>query len=266
MKTRGPTGSQSRTGEQEEEFGEFFDNVRKHALNELGLDKGAMQRLQGRKGELHRYIMDGIRRFSAITSQYALVRTILGQDFISPMDIAKARGIAYTREQLSEFWDTLPPREVLEWCHEHNYVLLAGPPRSMSLLEIRELRPGYFYSKLGGWCAGQKFALDERQTPRWIMLRKELVPGSTSKTWDEQQVLLSGVEVIPNVAEVVWIITTYKAVRDIFLLTNTYVRTSSIDSNGSRVLVGHFDTEGQIILDYRDDHRDDIIGVSSSRK
>lgn len=68
------------------------------------------------------------------------------------------------------------------------------------------------------------------------MLRKEPVQGSTSKNWNEQQALLSENEVTPNVAEVAWCVTTYKAVRNTHLLPSVYVRTSSLDSGGRRVL------------------------------
>lgn len=43
--------------------------------------------------------------------------SILGDDFISPEEIATASGISYTEEQLSKFSQTLPAQAVLEWCH-----------------------------------------------------------------------------------------------------------------------------------------------------
>jgi hypothetical protein len=128
------------------------------------------------------------------------------------------------------------------------------------------MKSGYFYSKSGGWYSDQKFARNDKADTRWIVVRKEPVPDSTSKTWSEQQALLSDVEVTPNAAEVVWVITTYKAVRDIYLLPNIYVRTSSVDSVGIRVYVGHFDDEGLDVYYWGDDDRPSTIGVSSARK
>ena len=116
------------------------------------------------------------------------------------------------------------------------------------------------------WYSDQKFARNDKADTRWIIVRKEPVPDSTSKTWDEQQALLSDVEVTPNAAEVVWAITTYKAVRDIYLLPNIYVRTSSLDSGGDRVGVGDFDDKGLDVDGWRDDNRDSFVGVSSARK
>lgn len=198
---------------------------------------------------------------------YELVRTILGKNFISPEDIMKSRkSVVYTDDQLSQFGDTVPSQEVLEWCRDNGYMLIAGPNRPMSLLEVRSLKKDYFYSKEGGWYAEQKFAEIDKVETRWIMLRKEPVPQSTSKNWNEQQSLLSETEVTPNVAEVAWCVTTYKAVRNTYLLPSIYVRTSSLDSGGRRVYVGIFGAGGLVVSDWRDGGRYGSIGLSAARK
>lgn len=191
----------------------------------------------------------------AAPTGYDLARTILGQDFITPEEIASARGLTYTGEQLAAFADTFPSEEVIRWCQANNFMLIVGPPNPLSLLEIRDLKPEYFYSKTGGWYAEEKqrFSRDQKVRPAWLALRKEPVSGSTSKTWEEQIALLSGVEYVPNDAEVEWALTTYKAVRDVYLLSNIYVRTSSLDSDGCHVRVGRFDGCGFRVHDWWND-------------
>jgi hypothetical protein len=234
--------------------------------NKAGLDEDSAQLLNEHSG-FAAYLLAGIKRFSTKAPDYDLVRTILGKDFISPEDIMKSRkGIVYTDEQLAQFGDTVPSQEVLEWCRDNGYMLIAGPNRPMSLLEVRSLKKDYFYSKEGGWYAEQAFAQNDKAETRWIMLRKEPVPQSTSKNWNEQQALLSENEVTPNVAEVAWCVTTYKAVRNTYLLPSVYVRTSSLDSDGDRVRVGSFDAGGLIVSFYWDDRRDGDLGVSAARK
>ncbi len=114
----------------------------------------------------------------------------------------------------------------------------------------------------------QAFAQNDKVETRWIMLRKEPVPKSTSKNWNEQQALLSDDEVTPNVAEVTWCVTTYRAVRNAYLLPNIYVRTStsSLDSGGSRVRVGGFDARGLYVSYYWNDSPHGTLGVSAVRK
>lgn len=236
--------------------------------NKAGLDEDGAQRLNEHSG-FAAYLLAGISRFSAKAPDYDLARTILGKDFICPEDVMKSRkNVVYTDDQLAQFGDTVPSQEVLEWCRDNGYMLVAGPNRPMSLLEVRDLKRDYFYSKEGGWYAEQKFAQNDKADTRWIMLRKEPVPESTStnKTWNELQALLSDDEVTPNVAEVAWCVTTFKAVRNTYLLPSVYVRTSSLDSDGRRVNVGLFNVVGLFVDRCWDVYRNGYLGVSSARK
>ena len=233
--------------------------------NKVGLDEDSAQILNEHPG-FAAYLLTGIRRFSTKAPDYTLAQTILGKDFITPEEVTKSHGIVYTEDQMTKFGDTLPSQEVLVWCRDNGYMVVAGPNKPMSLLEVREMKSGYFYSKSGGWYVDQKFARNDKADTRWIVVRKEPVPDSTSKTWNEQQALLSDVEITPNATEVVWAITVYKAVRDIYLLPNIYVRTSSLGSGGYRVHVGRFDDGGLDVGSWSDDGRGSALGVSSARK
>ena len=255
------------TSEQQKQFDRFVEDALTKALKEVTPDKDGLQRLIERGGEFQTYIVAGIARFTAKMPDYDLARTILGKDFISPENVMKSRkAIVYTDDQLAQFGDTVPKPEVLEWCRDNGYILVAGPNRPMSLLEVRDLKRGHFYSKEGGWYAEQKFAENDKADTRWILLRKEPVPGSTSKNWNEQQALLSDDEVTPNVAEVAWCVTTFKAVRNTYLLPSVYVRTSSLVSDGNRVNVGDFDAKGLNVNNYWDDNRNGNLGVSAVRQ
>ena len=202
------------------------------------------------------------------TQEYGSAREILGDDFISPEEIATARGLTYTTEQLAMFGTTLPSKEVLEWCRDNDFMLVAGSPRDMSLLDIRELERNYLYYNEGAWYAESEevFARNEKVTCRWLVLRKTPVPNSTRKTWSVQKKLLSDLEVVPNAAQMVWGLTTYKAVRNVCLLPSDYVRTSSVDSGGNNVHVGFFVGGGLLVDGWSDGSRDGSVGVSSSRK
>lgn len=255
------------TSDQTKQLNRFVEDAVNRALKDINPDKDGVQRLIERGGEFQTYVVAGINRFTAKVSDYDLARTILGKDFISPEEVAKSRkGVVYTDDQLAQFGDTMPSQEVLEWCRDNSYMVVAGPNRPMSLLEVRGLKKDHFYSKEGGWYAEQAFAQNDKVDTRWIMLRKEPVPQSTSKNWSEQQALLSDNEVTPNAAEVVWCVTTYKVVRNTYLLRNIYVRTSSLDSDGLRVDVGDFDAGGLGVNRYWDDVRGGGLGVSAGRK
>ena len=199
---------------------------------------------------------------NALVTLYASAQRILGKDFISPEEIAEHRRMYYTEEQLEQFEQSLPSMEVLEWCRDNGYMLIAGPNRPMSFLEVRSLNKNYFY--LRG--SVQNFAEIDKAETRWIMLRKEPVQGSTSKNWSEQQALLSETEVTPNVAEVTWCVTTYKVVRNVYLFPRIFVRTSSLGPDGDRILIGGFGVGGLGVDDFGDDGRIHLIGLSAARK
>lgn len=211
---------------------------------------------------------DGSVIMAEFESSYDLARRILGQDLITPEEIAAVRGLTYTDEQLIAFADTLPSEDVLGWCQANGFMLVAGPPKPMALLEIRDLKPDYFYSKSGGWYANERerFSREENVKSTWLALRKGPVPNSTRKTWKEQQTLLSSSEYVPNDAEVEWGVTTYKAVRGISLLSDVYVRTFSLDAGGVRVDVGRFVAEGVSVSAYWDGVRYGFLGLASARE
>ena len=257
------------TSDQQKQFKRFVEDASDRALKEVDPDKDGLQRLFEKGGEFQTYIVAGIARFTAKAPNYDLARTILGKDFISPEEIAKSRkGVVYTNEQLANFGDTLPAQDVLEWCRDNGMMLVAGPPSAMSLLDIRNLKSDYFYSKKDGWYAEdrQTFSRNDNAESVWIALRKEPIAGSLSKNWSEQSDLISDPMSVPNAAEAVWGLTTYKAVRGVYLLPNLYVRTSSLDSDGLRVNMGSFDARGLHIYYYWDDLRDGYLALSSGRK
>ncbi len=258
----------SRTPKQEKQLKRFIEDAVERILQEVNPDKDGLQCLFAKGGKYQNYLVDGARRFTAKAPNYDLARTILGKDFISPEEIAQARNLAYTDEHLAFFGDSLPDKASLEWCRDNGMMLVAGPPKPMSLLDVRNVKNDDFYSKEGGWYAEneQEFSRDDKIETKWIAVRKEPIAGSLSKSWSEQRELITDPAIVPNTAETVWALTTYKAVRGVYLLPNHYVRTSSLGSHGYRVCVGSFGAEGLSVDSYWDGVRFDDLGLAAARK
>lgn len=203
-----------------------------------------------------------------------LARSILGEDFISADEIAASRGLSYTEGQFIELSKNLPDQAILEQLRDSGMMLVAGPPTKMSLADVRDVRPEFLFSKGpdqddSGWYdePSEKFAkADKVEALAWIAVRKMAVEDSFSMNWQEQQALVQEPMVIPNAAEAVWALTTYKAVRDVYLLNDRYVRTSSVDSDGERVYVGGFGAAGLGVYVSWGDGRYAGLGVSVARK
>lgn len=200
---------------------------------------------------------------------HELARRILGDDYITPEEVATAYSVSYTDEQLEHFADTLPDTQTILWLRANGYMLIAGPPTEINLLEVRELENKLFYSKTEGWYAknNQTFSRKDKVVAgEWLAIRKEEVPNSFSKKWKEQQDLITEDEYVPNAPTASYAVTAYYKVRGIYLLRGKYVRTSSVSAFNHRVRVGYFDGDGLHVDDYWDGNRRGDLGGSSARK
>jgi hypothetical protein len=100
-----------------------------------------------------------------------------------------------------------------------------------------------------------------------VAIVKKMFAGSAIRGWEDQLSLVLDCEAVPNVAEVAWCITTYKAVRGIRLFPNMFVRTSSRDSNGSHVCFGNDTRNGGSLTIYpwSDTHRSESVSLATVR-
>ena len=135
---------------------------------------------------------------------HELAHLILGDDYITAEEVATAYGVSYTDDQMEHFADTLPDMQTILWLRANGYMLVAGMPTELNLLQVRELDNKVFYSKTEGWYAEseQKFAREDKVAcGEWLEIRKEEVPNSLRKRWDEQQDLIT--EVVEGAVTVV---------------------------------------------------------------
>lgn len=197
---------------------------------------------------------------------YDFARVVLRDDFIAPEDVMATRDMPYSDEQLAVFEATLPPPEIIAWLYHNRYILVAGPPRALSLLDVRSNDENLFFTSSDGWYADadEQFSRDDIVGPVWLAIRKSSVPNSTDRTWSEQLALLSANERVPNAAEIAWALTTYNKVHGVNLMVKVHVRTLSVVSGGSHVGIINFDSGDLSIMDFGDDYRDDRIGISSA--
>ena len=198
-----------------------------------------------------------------------LARLILGDDYLSPEDVAKAYGWSYSDEQLANFANTLPDFEELMWLRSNGYMLVATASTDMNLLQVRDLDNQLFYSKSEGWYAESQHTFSREDVVKaggWLAIRKEPYPDSLNKTWADQEKLLAENERVPNAPEVSYAVTTYYKVRGVYLLKGVYVRTSSVDADGLRVGVGYFDSVGLRVSVCWAGHRLSGLGLSSARE
>ncbi len=190
-------------------------------------------------------------------------REIMGKNFFGVEEAIKHFGVNPTRQQLAAFSEIPFSEAVLEKSKD-THVLVAVFP--LSILEIRgKVERKLFYSHEDAWYNKQSFT-KERGEVSWQLVRKTPVDNSTLKNWQEQQALITKDEEVPTAQVMVYTIIGHYLATGKRLFEHIYVRTSSVDSDGGRVFVGFFDSEGLSVYFYWDGDRDGDLGVSSARK
>lgn len=238
---------------------EVFERVRPSPADMLELER--------RKNVLMTQVYIGAMYVVTNTPLEKVSRLMLGGDLITPQEIHRSfDNLVYSREQLTLLKRTFPSDETVWWCHNNDYMLIAGPPRALSLQDMRTLRPQFFYRQSGTcWFDEHDFSKSERVPLRWLKIRKDATPGSQCKEMEQQRVMISESEVIPTAAEVVWATMVYKAVRHVNLFADTYVRTASTGDDGMRVHVGGNGTYGIGIGRSWDEDRHRYVGLAAAR-
>ncbi len=200
------------------------------------------------------------------TTTQKLAREIMGKNYFGVEEAIQHFRVQPTRAQISALAE-IPFTESELWKVKDTHVLVAAFP--LSILEIRDkAERKLFYSHEDAWYNKDAFAKNRGEV-RWQFVRKTSVDNSTSKTWDEQQALLALLaqnEETPTAQVMVYTIIGHFLATGERLFENIYVRTSSVNSGGSRVDVGYFGSSGLSVFGCWDNCRYLRIGVASARK
>jgi len=197
--------------------------------------------------------------FQPTTSQKR-AREIMEKNFFGIEEAIKYFGVNPSEEQLKTLSEIPFSEEVLQKTKD-THVLVAVFP--LSILDIRGKTKHLFYNQ--DWYNQQDFAKDYGKIG-WQLVHKAPVDRSTSKNWEQQQQLLEENEQVPSAQIMVYtIIGHYLATKE-RLFENIYVRTSSLGSDGDRVSVGPFASDG-LLVDYDwDGTRHAHLALASSQK
>lgn len=231
-------------------------------LEAAGLTDELAQRVIDSKGnnlaaKVVRLIQNG--GFEATTSQKR-AHEIMGQSFFGIEEAIQHFGVNPTKQQLAALSEIPFTEGELEEC-KNTHVLVAVFP--LSILEIRGTSK-LLYDQL--WYNQESFAKDHGDVS-WHLVKKTPVANSTSKTWSEQQDLLAKNEETSTARIMVYTIIGHYLATGERLFEQIYVRCSDVDSYGSRVGVGGFNSYG---LDVDDGgwvgYRSSSVGLASARK
>jgi len=189
-------------------------------------------------------------------------KDIMGKNFIGLEEAEKHLGVKFSKKDAEKLAEIPWSEETLEEL-KHTHILIPG--HSLSILEIREKVPqGTFWAYKDAWYNNQPFATKEKVELRWHLIRKDIQPNSSGKTYQDQLNLLSKQEENPRAVEMVYAMTLFWLTRKEKLFMDYWARCRDLDSDGCRVLVyfcdGRLDVSGWVDSAYAD------IGVAASRK
>ncbi len=133
-----------------------------------------------------------------------------------------------------------------------------------SLKEMRDQNPELFYSG-NDWWFSQPFAKKRGKAGRKLQIRTSAVPGSFSKTFAEQQGLLSDGEFVPTARDLIEGAIAYYRETGKRLFFEYWVRTEDVSTCGSRVYV-RFRSGGVGVFYGWGDSRSSRLGLAVARK
>lgn len=232
-------------------------------LEAAGLTEELAQRIiESKDNTLAKKVIGYVARdgYDPSTSQKR-AKEIMGASYLGPEDVMHHFGVSFTDKELVQLQEIPFTEAELEACKE-THVLFVGYP--LSILDIRSKVKNLFYSQ--DWYENQSFAKKEKVNLRWYLIRKDEVPSSTNKTWQEQQSLLTSDEITPRACEVIFMAMLVFLATGKRLLEKMYVRCIDVSSSGNRVRVGRFDSKGLHVDYWTGDDRIGNVGLAASRK
>jgi hypothetical protein len=194
-----------------------------------------------------------------------LAREIMGAKNMFGIDDAiKHFGVNATKQQLAYLTEVPFSEATLEECKD-THVLVAVFP--LSILDIRghvrKLVQTLFCNQ--DYYNEEAFAKDKGEVG-WQLVRKEPIANSTSKTWNDQQALLSKDEETPTARIVVYTMVGHFLATGERLFEAINVRCVDTHQDGYRVQVGYFNAHGLNVNGRLDGYFRDSIGLSAARK
>lgn len=197
--------------------------------------------------------------FESTMSQES-ARGIMSKNFFGIEEAIRYYGVNPTPQQCSMLAEVPFSGAVLRECKD-THILIAIFP--LSVLDIREevQDKGLFRYK------GKESFIEDEECGEcsWQLICKTPVNNLTLKNWQEQQLLLTNDEEVPDARIMTYTIIGHYLVTGERLFKSSLVRTSSM-SKDNRLAVGLFNSDGLIVLYYHDDEFYDGLLVASARK
>ena len=167
----------------------------------------------------------------------------MGDDFISPNKISEIYKEKYTKGDLRKLVDTLPSKEIIDYLHEKNFILIASPWKTMNCNDVVRIN----YSNIFPICRfyENNFLKETIESAFWIAIQKAV---TNSALYFEH--FLSE-EKIPSATEALWAFSVYAEIngterKESYFFEPFLTSTIDVDDEGKKNEVVIFQSNGKI--------------------
>lgn len=257
----------------------------KVAFNKAGLLSDEVQFMFERGDQFKQEQIALLHRFAVgCPASCEAAQEILGANFFGIADWQSFCGVQFTKSQLakvSQFpWNEKvltascpfhPDLQVKDTHFAFLGVEYLDKKRPLTIRQWQELcpasgQPRFYAYPPECWYKQEQFATTVTCQLKWCLLLKEIVPGSESKLFNEQELMLPAEYEVPSaVAEAAKDLLCYKQT-GVYPNPNRYASTSDVTSDGFRVVVGRCDAKSLNVNFWWHGSRYNVVGVGAARK
>lgn len=175
---------------------------------------------------------------------------------IEPTSLGLPKGIKrYDNASLLSFDLNKPKSKQVEWCSKNSYLIIPGPPRPLSVIEIHQVAKYFFCTTRNPWFASEDRVNNDRVESRWYIVRDGVLENSESRPMIDQMSLMRPKERLLNVAEVAWLEVISKINFKRFLLPSFSTRTSTVFMRDRNISVGGSKMSGISVSNSHDNNK-----------
>lgn len=277
---------QKKTGERdicsEMTGNEIFETIR--AVAREGADSQCFKELRSDKAlaaEVAKFLIKKVKKEYELSWLYV---TFTRDRFFGPEDWKKYFGIELPKhiylpvkiEELTAILESPCPFVQGKKVKETHYLFYLpvdfnGEP--LTIGKWQEMFPHgsqpkfYRYMNVNAWYKDYGFAKMDTARFSWFLMFEGVIPGTESKTWDEQLALKSENYDVPKLIEVTPMhFLVHKKNDGQRINENIWGRTCDVDSDGDHVRAGNFDGDGFGVCNRDDSYRNSDLGLFLFRK
>lgn len=166
-------------------------------------------------------------------------REIMGKNFIGPDDIAEHAEINFSPDDLA-FYSKVPfSKKTLLKC-QNTHVLICGISVNTLWIYIN-VPEGRLHFDSDPWWFEEPFACNHRTLKGWYLIRRNVIPDSIGKTYDEKvKIVDAHDEDVPMACELIYLMMFYYLVTGIRLFESIKTQCRDICINKINFHIGFF--------------------------